>query len=138
MSRTTLRSLNGWRRPSLPGLRFSGPGDRTKIAATSPNYVEPKPAQKPENPSVTFAKQYGTFGGEALPAQKTIAAPAAPKAVPAATEAVVEKPAAVKAEAVSQANPADTAEAPKPAAGGKAKFDKEAMLAKIREKKANK
>ncbi|MCC6894729.1 MAG: NADH-quinone oxidoreductase subunit NuoH [Anaerolineae bacterium] len=109
-----------------------------KIAATSPNYVEPKPAQKPENPSVTFAKQYGTFGGEALPAQKTIAAPAAPKAVPAATEAVIEKPAAVKAEAVSQANPADTAAAPKPAAGGKAKFDKEAMLAKIREKKANK
>lgn len=109
-----------------------------KIAATSPNYVEPTAPKKPENPSVTFAKQYGTFGGEALPAQKVIAAPAK-KAVPAATEAVVDKPAAVKAEAVSQANPAETAaaaQAPKPAAGAKPKFDKEAMLAKIREKKA--
>ena len=102
-----------------------------KIAATSPTYKPPEPPKPKENPSVTFAKQYGTFGGAGLPAQKTIAAPAA-KAVAAETA-----PAAVAA-APANAAPAAAAEA-KPAAGGaKPKFDKAAMLEKISQKKAEK
>jgi hypothetical protein len=103
-------------------LKF-GINQLEKIAATSPDYVPPEPPKPKENPSVTFAKQYGTFGGAGLPAQKTIAAPAA-KAVTAETA-----PAAVAAA------PAKVA----PAAGGaKPKFDKAAMLEKIRQKKAEK
>jgi hypothetical protein len=96
-----------------------------KIAATGPNPARVEAPKAKENPSVTFAKQYGTFGGASLPAQKVIAAPAQKAAV----EAV---PAAVAAPA--KAAPAVEA---KPAAGGaKPKFDKQAMLDKIREKKA--
>ncbi len=102
-----------------------------KIAATSPTYVEPTPPKPKENPSVTFAKQYGTFGGASLPAQKTIAAPVAAKAV-----AAESAPAAVAA-APAKAAPAVEAK-PAAASGPKPKFDKQAMLDKIREKKANK
>ena len=99
-----------------------------KIAATGPNYVEPTAPKPKENPSVTFAKQYGTFGGAGLPAQKTIAAPAS-KAAAAEVAPVAAAP--VKA--------APAAAAAAPAAGGaKPKFDKAAMLEKIRQKKAEK
>ncbi len=102
-----------------------------KIAATSPTYVEPTEPKPKENPSVTFAKQYGTFRGAGLPAQKAL--PASAKAVAAETA-----PAAVAA-APAKAAPAAAAEAKPAAAGGaKPKFDKQAMLDKIREKKANK
>ncbi len=101
-----------------------------KIASTSPTYVEPTAPKPKENPSVTFAKQYGTFGGAGLPAQKTIAAPSAPKAV--AAEVAPAAPA--------KAAPAATAAeaAPAAAGGAKPKFDKAAMLEKIRQKKAEK
>ncbi len=99
-----------------------------KIAATGPNPVKTENALAiKENPSVTFAKQYGTFRGEAAPVQKTIAASV--KQAAAAVPAPVVAPA--------KAAPAETAK-PAAAGGAKPKFDKQAMLEKIREKKANK
>ncbi len=100
-----------------------------KLAATSPNYVEPEAPKPKENPSVTFAKQYGTFGGAGLPAQKTIAAPGAKKAI-----AAESAPAA----APTKAAPAATEAKPAAVGGAKPKFDKAAMLEKIRAKKAEK
>ncbi len=100
-----------------------------KIAATSPNYVEPTPPKPKENPSVTFAKQYGTFGGEALP--KTIAALGAKKAIPAESTAPAAAAPAKAAAPAAEAKPAA-------AGGAKPKFDKAAMLEQIRQKKANK
>ncbi len=97
-----------------------------KIAATGPNPVKIEAPKAKENPSVTFAKQYGTFGGASLPAQKAIAAPAKKAAAEAAPAAVA---APVKAAPAAEAKPAA-------AGGAKPKFDKQAMLDKIREKKA--
>lgn len=81
----------------------------------------------------------------ALKAAPAAALPSAPAASPAPVEAKAAAPAlaaeaAAPAAAAKPAAPAKPAgEAPKPAAGaGKAKFDKEAMLAKIRERKAQK
>ena len=98
-----------------------------KIAATGPNPVKVEAPKAKENPSVTFAKQYGTFGGASLPAQKAIAAPAKKAVAEASAPAVVAAPA--KAAPAAEAKPAA-------AGGAKPKFDKQAMLDKIREKKA--
>lgn len=73
---------------------------------------DPDKAERLRKREAALARKRGAQGGEeAAPAE------AAAPAIPAAQPAV---------------------EAPAPAAGGKPKFDKEAMLAKIREKKANK
>lgn len=97
-----------------------------KIAATG-NIQKPdtKALAIKENPSTAAARKYVES------AKASVKQVAAPAAQPALTAEASSAPAAAKAPAA----PAKTA----PAAGGaKPKFDKEAMLAKIREKKENK
>jgi NADH-quinone oxidoreductase subunit H len=105
-----------------------------KIAKLDPEYDEEKAAAAALPPGKYVPKI------EAALRTTTVAPrPAAPALAASARKAAESAPPAVTAEAAAPAKAAPPAAAPAasaPAGGGKAKFDKEAMLAKIREKKA--
>lgn len=108
-----------------------GPAEPTPVPILGPDIIDPRQMDLIRR-QAQFAAEGRPFGARVVPSLKPAESPKiTPKArgaAPAAAEAAPAKPAA--------ASSSDAA--PAPAAGGKAKFDKEAMLAKIREKKANK
>lgn len=98
-----------------------------KIAGTSSKPINTgKTLAVLENPSAAVSRKYVES------AQKAVRTQAA------AAPALAAESAAPAAPAPKAAAPALAAEAKPPAGGAKPKFDKEAMLAKIRDKKANK
>lgn len=107
-----------------------GPAEPTPVPILGPDIIDPRQMDLIRR-QAQLAAEGRPFGVRELPTLKPAEAPQiTPKAraaKPATEAASAPKPAAA-AEAVAAA----------PAAGGKAKFDKEAMLAKIREKKATK
>lgn len=113
-----------------------GPSEPTPIPILGPDIIDPRQMDLIRR-QAQLAAAGKSFGVRELPPLKPVDTPKmAPKAKAGAPAAAP----APAASAVIEAKPAAVAaEAPVAAAGGaKPKFDKQAMLAKIREKKANK
>lgn len=85
---------------------------------------------------VSEGEQAVSLRGSSLPVVERRRAPAL--AAPKADAPAAKKAAPAETPALAAAAPAPAAEVKPPAGGGKAKFDKQAMLAKIREKKESK
>ncbi len=113
-----------------------GPSEPTPIPILGPDIIDPRQMDLIRR-QAQLAAAGKPFGVRELPVLKPVGTPQmAPKAKAGATEAA-SKPAVVAATEAKPA-PAAVAEAAPAAGGAKPKFDKQAMLAKIREKKANK
>lgn len=112
-----------------------GPSEPTPIPILGPDIIDPRQMDLIRR-QAQLAAAGKTFGVRELPALKPVDTPKMAPKTKAGTEAAA-KGAPVAAEA-KPASPVAVAEAAAPASGEKPKFDKQAMLAKIREKKANK
>jgi len=114
-----------------------GPSEPTPIPILGPDIIDPRQMDLIRR-QAQLAATGKTFGVRELPALKPVDTPKmAPKAK-AGTETAA-KPTSVATAEAKPAAPVAVAEAAAPAGdGAKPKFDKQAMLAKIREKKANK
>jgi NADH-quinone oxidoreductase subunit B len=112
-----------------------GPSEPTPIPILGPDIIDPRQMDLIRRQAQQAAAGK-TFGVRELPPLKPVDTPKmAPKTKGGAPAA---RPAPVAASAAIESKPAAVvAEAPSPT-GAKPKFDKQAMLAKIREKKANK
>lgn len=111
-----------------------GPSEPTPIPILGPDIIDPRQMDLIRR-QAQLAAAGKPFGVRELPALKPVDTPKmAPKTKGGAETAA--KPAA--ATETKPAAPAPMAEATASAGGAKPKFDKQAMLAKIREKKANK
>lgn len=121
-----------------------GPSEPTPIPILGPDIIDPRQMDLIRR-QAQMAAEGKSFGVRELPPLKPVVAPKI-EAKARAAEAAADDPAkaerqrkreeALAAKAVAEAAPAP---APAPEAGApKGKFDKQAMLAKIREKKANK
>lgn len=112
-----------------------GPSEPTPIPILGPDIIDPRQMDLIRR-QAQLAAAGKSFGMRELPALKPVDTPKMAPKTKAGTEAAA-KPAAVAAAEAKPVAPVAVAEAAAPA-GAKPKFDKQAMLAKIREKKANK
>ncbi len=111
-----------------------GPSEPTPIPILGPDIIDPRQMDLIRR-QAQLAAAGKPFGMRELPALKPVDTPKmAPKAKGGAEAAA--KPAPVAAAEAKPTAPAAVAEAAAPTSGAKPKFDKQAMLAKIREKKA--
>ncbi|MEP6988415.1 MAG: hypothetical protein ABI970_22625, partial [Chloroflexota bacterium] len=114
-----------------------GPSEPTPIPILGPDIIDPRQMDLIRR-QAQLAAAGKPFGVRELPPLKPIGTPKMAPKVKAGAPTATPAPVAAAAEA-KPAAPVAVAEAPVAAAGGaKPKFDKQAMLAKIREKKANK
>jgi NADH-quinone oxidoreductase B subunit len=113
-----------------------GPSEPTPIPILGPDIIDPRQMDLIRR-QAQLAAAGKSFGVRELPALKPVDTPKMAPKTKAGAEAAP-KPAAAAAAEAKPAAPAAVAEAAAPAGGAKPKFDKQAMLAKIREKKANK
>ena len=113
-----------------------GPSEPTPIPILGPDIIDPRQMDLIRR-QAQLAAAGKPFGVRELPALKPVDTPKMAPKTKAGTEASAKPAPAVAAEA-KPAAPVAVAEAAAPASGAKPKFDKQAMLAKIRDKKANK
>ena len=113
-----------------------GPSEPTPIPILGPDIIDPRQMDLIRR-QAQLAAAGKSFGVRELPALKPVDTPKMAPKTKAGAEAAP-KPAAAAAAEAKPAASAAVAEAAAPAGGAKPKFDKQAMLAKIREKKANK
>lgn len=112
-----------------------GPSEPTPIPILGPDIIDPRQMDLIRR-QAQLAAAGQPFGMRELPSLKPVGTPKMAPKSKAGTEAAAKSVAA--AEAPPASAPAAVAEAAPAASGEKPKFDKQAMLAKIREKKANK
>jgi NADH-quinone oxidoreductase subunit B len=113
-----------------------GPSEPTPVPILGPDIIDPRQMDLIRRQAQQAAAGK-TFGVRELPPLKPVDTPKMAPKTKGGTPAAAPAPVAAAAEA-KPAAPVAVAEAPAAAGGAKPKFDKQAMLAKIREKKANK
>jgi NADH-quinone oxidoreductase subunit B len=115
-----------------------GPSEPTPIPILGPDIIDPRQMDLIRR-QAQLAAAGKTFGVRELPPLKPADTPKMAPKTKAGSEAAAKPAPAASATVEAKPAPAAVAEAAAPATGGdKPKFDKQAMLAKIREKKANK
>lgn len=114
-----------------------GPSEPTPIPILGPDIIDPRQMDLIRR-QAQLAAAGQPFGVRELPPLKPIGTPKMAPKTKAGAEPAAKPVAAAAPEAAPVAAPVAVAEAAPAAGGEKPKFDKQAMLAKIREKKANK
>lgn len=107
-----------------------GPSEPTPVPILGPDIIDPRQMDLIRR-QAQLAAEGKPFGVRELPQLKPVGTPKIATKAKAAPQAASAAPAAAPASAPAAVAPAGES-------GGKVKFDKQAMLAKIREKKANK